>query len=247
MMAWPNPPEPGSPEWWDERTVADQMMGTGPSSPGTKGSSAGASYSLGGRAPTTAMMAELMGTGLPGRALGMGLGMIPGVGTAFSALNGIGNAYNTAQNYSDLKGMGIGMTTGQMLGGALGMNGYSTSIEAALNAMSKTDTDDGTRASRALNGYLDGDGIGAGQGPSGHAGAGAGTVGDYQKGGYTGAGPDGAVQPHRRAGVVHEGEVVLTADAVRHFGKDALLDLNRRAQAALSGPSGVLSTPNRSN
>lgn len=51
-------------------------------------------------------------------------------------------------------------------------------------------------------------------------------------GGYTGAGADGVVQPDMRAGVVHEGEGVLNARAMEHYG-----DAGRRVVAALNARS----------
>jgi|GEM_PF-4481197 len=42
--------------------------------------------------------------------------------------------------------------------------------------------------------------------------------GYFQNGGYTGAGRDGIVQPSRRAGIVHEGEIVLSHPMVRRMG-----------------------------
>lgn len=57
---------------------------------------------------------------------------------------------------------------------------------------------------------------------------GGGDKGDpgWQDGGYTGAGPDGAVQPDQAAGTVHEGETVLNAEATNYYGAPLLLMLN---------------------
>lgn len=54
-----------------------------------------------------------------------------------------------------------------------------------------------------------------------------GSKGDWMRGGYTGAGPDGMVQPQKIAGRVHEGEVVIPAAAVQAYGLDPLLMLAR--------------------
>ena len=43
--------------------------------------------------------------------------------------------------------------------------------------------------------------------------------------GYTGAGQDGAVQPAQPAGTVHEGEVVIPARMVQHYGLPLLMGL----------------------
>jgi hypothetical protein len=56
---------------------------------------------------------------------------------------------------------------------------------------------------------------------------GMGDSGDYMRGGYTGAGPDGVVQPNRIAGRVHEGEAVIPAAAVARYGLTPLMLLAR--------------------
>lgn len=53
-------------------------------------------------------------------------------------------------------------------------------------------------------------------------------MGAWKSGGFTGHGRDGRLQRDRPAGTVHEGEVVLNADATRHYGPNALLALNAR-------------------
>jgi len=62
----------------------------------------------------------------------------------------------------------------------------------------------------------------------------------WQAGGYTGAGQDGAVQPAQPAGRVHEGEVVIPAHMVQHYGLPLLMGLvdgsvPRSKLAALAG------------
>lgn len=47
----------------------------------------------------------------------------------------------------------------------------------------------------------------------------------YMRGGYTGAGADGVVQPAQPAGTVHEGEVVIPAHAVQQYGLPLLMQL----------------------
>lgn len=51
--------------------------------------------------------------------------------------------------------------------------------------------------------------------------------GDWMRGGYTGAGPDGVVQPNRIAGRVHEGEAVIPAPMVARYGLTPLMLLAR--------------------
>ena len=54
------------------------------------------------------------------------------------------------------------------------------------------------------------------------------TMRGYQMGGYTEAGMDGVVQPSEPAGVVHEGEFVVSAPAVRALGIDRLERMHNR-------------------
>lgn len=67
-------------------------------------------------------------------------------------------------------------------------------------------------------------GPGAYGGAGGFSGSSSGAEFGWMRGGYTGDGP--RAQP---AGIVHRGEVVLNADATDHYGKNALLRLNRKA------------------
>ena len=59
-----------------------------------------------------------------------------------------------------------------------------------------------------------------------------GTSSVWMTGGYTGGGADGMVQPHMPAGTVHEGEGILNAAAMRHYG-----DAGRKAVAAINARS----------
>lgn len=61
--------------------------------------------------------------------------MVPGLGWASTAAN----TANTALNASDLASMGYGMTPGQMLGGAFGVNGYSGALSDAMGAAMAND------------------------------------------------------------------------------------------------------------
>jgi len=74
----------------------------------------------------------------------------------------------------------------------------------------------------------DGGGEGGGEGGGDGGGDGDGGGGDgggWMRGGYTGAGPDGVVQPNQPAGTVHEGEVVIPAHRVAQIGVDPLMQL----------------------
>lgn len=68
---------------------------------------------------------------------------------------------------------------------------------------------------------------GEASGDSGGADGGGDKGGDWMRGGYTGAGPDGVVQPNRIAGRVHEGEAVIPAAAVARYGLTPLMLLAR--------------------
>lgn len=49
--------------------------------------------------------------------------------------------------------------------------------------------------------------------------------GNFAVGGYTGHGDDGVVQRDQPAGTVHEGEIVIPAPMVKHYGLDLLMGL----------------------
>lgn len=63
-----------------------------------------------------------------------------------------------------------------------------------------------------------------------------GDFGGWQRGGYTGAGSDGVVQPGQPAGTVHEGEVVIPAHQVQQHGLGPLMAL--AGPGAKMGPGG---------
>lgn len=79
-------------------------------------------------------------------------------------------------------------------------------------------------------------GLGGSAGSPGGGGGGfggeEGTSSVWMTGGYTGAGRDGVVQPHMPAGTAHEGEGILNAAAMRHYG-----DAGRKAVAAINARS----------
>lgn len=87
---------------------------------------------------------------------------------------------------------GLGAMSGNEIMGFGGMGGFG-GVDGGSGDMSQGDQ--------------------SGAGPnSGDMGMG---MGQFQQGGYTGAGADGVVQPWRRAGVVHEGEMVIPHRVVR--------------------------------
>lgn len=67
--------------------------------------------------------------------------------------------------------------------------------------------------------------------PGGDASQGAGSNASegFRKGGYTGHGGDGQVDPYSEVGPVHEGEFVLRHEATRHYGPELLAALNSGA------------------
>lgn len=69
------------------------------------------------------------------------------------------------------------------------------------------------------------DGMGGSDTGADNAGAGSSASG-WRKGGYTGDGGDGKVDPYSEAGPVHEGEYVIRHEATRHYGPEVLAALN---------------------
>ena len=100
--------------------------------------------------------------------------------------------------------------------------------------------DGGDKGDPGAEGGGTGDQGGGGTGGDGGMGAdgsdGPGGDGDgWMVGGYTGAGPDGVVQPDQPAGTVHEGEVVIPAQQVQQHGVEPLM--------ALAGPGAKMGQP----
>ncbi|MCC6827454.1 MAG: hypothetical protein IT550_04415 [Novosphingobium sp.] len=109
-------------------------------------------------------------------------------------------------------GLGINQPTGLGLSGNWGA-GFSPEVQAAIDSMNGG----GGNAGGATSG---GD---LGAGTASETGA---LGGVYQRGGYTGAGQDGVVQPGMPAGTVHEGEQVINARSTRKYGTENLAPLN---------------------
>jgi hypothetical protein len=175
----------------------------------------------------------------------IGLGLLSGpVGTGLSALNTMGNVANTVSNTGMLGNLGVNPGFGSTLGGLLGFNGLSGNFTSALNAAMANnysgfanlsspqapgdmsgmggwgDIAAAMDAAAAEQNAASGSGAYDGQGP-GQAVQGEVTaepLGGFQKGGYTGAGRDGVVQPHKPAGIVHEGELVIPHHVVKRMG-----------------------------
>lgn len=133
-------------------------------------------------------------------------------GTPFGGMSNAEIAGMPTQGFADATGLG------------------SATDNALANALAET-------VASVEGGYA-GD-LGGGTGPGGAAaGTGTGTedqggtAGIYRYGGYTGAGKDGVVQKWAPAGTVHEGEVVMSTEAVRKHGRDKLERMNADARKA---------------
>lgn len=111
------------------------------------------------------------------------------------------NAFGGGLGAMGAAGMGLG------LGGLGAMSGNEIMGFGGLGAM---DGGSGDAAAEAAA-----EAAAGGFGGMGDMGMG---MGQFQSGGYTGAGHDGVVQPWRKAGVVHEGELVIPAHMVRMMG-----------------------------
>lgn len=171
------------------------------------------------------------------------LGLVnPALGTALAGMGLIGNAANTSNNVGMLSGLGVNPGIGSVLGGLLGFNGLSGNNTAALNAAMANQYEGFANLSpNQMPGDVSGTSYAgsmadiAGQMDAANAAAqaastpsspsgGWGDLGDisstelFQKGGYTGAGRDGKVQPYKPAGIVHEGEIVIPHHVVKRLG-----------------------------
>ena len=180
----------------------------------------------------TGMRAAMAALGLANPALGFGLG----------AVNALGNLGNTVNNVGMLNGLGVNPGFGSTVGGLLGFNGLAGTPTGALNAaMANQYAGFANLSTPQFSGDLSDpmagyggwgdiasamDAANAAASAGGTASSPSGgmadrgdisseTLGSFQKGGYTGAGRDGVVQPHKPAGIVHEGEYVIPAHMVR--------------------------------
>ncbi len=167
------------------------------------------------------------------------LGMTnPALGMALGGMGLVGNAVNTTNNLDMLSGLGVNSGVASTIGGLLGYNGLSGNNTAALNAAMANNYSgfanlspaqmQGDFNSGSWGGWSDiaagmdaansasGSGMAASNPSGGFADRGdISSEGLFQKGGYTGAGNDGVVQPHRKAGTVHEGELVIPHHMVK--------------------------------
>ena len=112
-------------------------------------------------------------------------------------------------------GLGVNQPTGLGIGDQWGQ-GLSPEVQAAIDAMG------GDRGDGYAGSPTGGAATGTGTGTEDQGG----TPGVYRRGGYTGAGADGVVQPGMPAGTVHEGEQVINASSTRKYGADNLAPLN---------------------
>lgn len=156
--------------------------------------------------------------GMPG---GVDFGGKPGdVGDLSGAFGGI--------SPGTIGGWGGGLVGG-LLGGPFGALAGSVGGRALMGLLAgnETNTGAGMLGNDPKDGMPDmmnsgfGDMGGGGGMDQGGANSNGGKEGDagamngFRQGGYTGAGRDGVVQPSRRAGVVHEGELVIPHRVVR--------------------------------
>lgn len=197
-----------------------------------------ATGSWGGGFPNASTIANALDISPTAARAGMtAIGLLSGpLGMGLSAANMLGNAVNTSNNVGMLNGLGVSPGFASTLGGLLGFNGLSGDYTSALNAAMANQYSGFSGLSAAQQpGFnaVDWGGIAqqmdqanaaaqAGSTSSGPSGGmadrgdiSAQDLGEYQRGGYTGAGRDGVVQPDKPAGVVHEGELVIPAHIVR--------------------------------
>lgn len=158
-------------------------------------------------------------------------GQVGGVG-GFDAGGAPGDMSNLfgGINPGTIGGWGGGLVGG-LLGGPFGALAGSVGGRALMGLLGGNETNTGAgmlgndaKDSLGMMNSGFGDMGGAGGMDTGGSNSNAGKEGDvgamngFQGGGYTGAGVDGVVQPWRRAGVVHEGEMVIPAHLVRRMG-----------------------------
>lgn len=170
--------------------------------------------------------------GIAGATLGaMGAGVARAFGNerfASDILSAIGINTDMGQpgaaSVSDPVGIGAPGTPG--LGGPTASD-PSQSVKDGIGLGASTDAGDGGGPTDSGDKSGPGDSGGDKGGMGGGEDGGSKGGGDWMRGGYTGAGPDGMVQPQKIAGRVHEGEVVIPAAAVQAYGLAPLLMLAR--------------------
>lgn len=151
-----------------------------------------------------------------------GLGVNPGFGSTVGGLlgfNGLAGTPTSALNaamanqYSGFANLSTPQFAGDLKNGiddqagGFGSFGGWGEIAAAMDAANAAAMAGGT-ASNPAGGVAQGE-----DGPMTNSDISSEQL--FQKGGYTGAGEDGIVQPWKRAGIVHEGEYVIPAHVVR--------------------------------
>lgn len=177
----------------------------------------------------------------PGNLSGMGLSALGGLGWG-SAIGGLAGLAMGGP-LGGLVGFGLGALS-DGIGGAGGAGpgdmaaqqsdnandlAPSTDPMAAVDVGSYGDGKDGSFAGEP--GGLGSDGGAVGENTSGGGdskGDTAGTGNDgpgFMRGGYTGHGGDGVMQPAQKAGIVHEGEIVIPAAQVARYGLRPLMAL----------------------
>jgi hypothetical protein len=159
-------------------------------------------------------------------------GPAPAAGDMGNLIGGMGLSGNAIGGL--IGGLGGGLLGGPLggLAGALAGRGIGGMLSAPGPQAQPTAPGIGSLGGEAFGGNAAGPGaFGGGLGDAMAAGMGLGVGGlgamsgseilgfdGFQKGGYTGAGRDGRVQPDRVAGVVHEGELVIPHHMVRRMG-----------------------------
>lgn len=200
-----------------ETQAGPYAAGAGRADNGRNTQFSGLGFGPGERLPSTGMLA---GAGVPGAVGRAGFsaatGLLGPVGLGLSGVNTVNNGYNAVQNYNDLGAWGVNVGAGDILSG-LGGGRFGGTLADAMDAS-------GFGSLSQQPGETGGSPEIAAEGPMAMAGdinVGGGG-GFFRRGGYTGAGHDGAVQDARPAGVVHEGEFVVSAPAMRAGGAGLL-------------------------
>ncbi len=127
------------------------------------------------------------------------------------------------------------VATGALLGSEFGNLDFGglTGDSSGMDNGGMGNPGDGSTSGGGLGGASgEGGGLNDGTGssdPGGSAASGSNASEGWRKGGYTGSGEDGKVDPYKEAGPAHEGEYVLRHEATRHYGPDILAALNAGA------------------
>lgn len=144
--------------------------------------------------------------GKPGDMSNMSPGMLGVLGGGLLGLMAGGPA-------GAITGAGLGYKGSGFLAGLLGGSGNTGAGMLGNDAKDSPDMMNSGFGDMGGAGGMDTGGANSNAGKEGDAGA----MNGFQGGGYTGAGADGVVQPWRRAGFVHEGELVISNPQVQEM------------------------------